>query len=57
MLDDQYPIILVDGLLLAETVRRLADASHGGDIGAFLAAVAAGYQDRIMNRRPEEILL
>jgi hypothetical protein len=56
VLDDQYPLVLIHGLRLAEEVLRLAFERHGSDVGAWLEAVDMTYPDRIQIRRPEEIL-
>jgi Restriction endonuclease AspBHI N-terminal/Restriction endonuclease len=55
-LDDQYPLVLIHGLRVAEEVLRLAFERHGADVTALLEAVDATYQDRLQLRRPEEIL-
>lgn len=57
VIDDQYPLVLVDGRTLAEQVHRMAAANHDGDLGALLDSVTAGYGTAITQRRPEEILL
>jgi hypothetical protein len=56
MIDDQYPIMLIDGRVLAEIVWRLAMESHGGDVKSFLAHTVSAYEDAVTVRRPEEIL-
>jgi hypothetical protein len=56
MVDDQYPIVLIGGRTLAESVWRLAMDEHGGDVGAYLSAATSHYESRISVRRPEEIL-
>ena len=57
VIDDQYPLILVDGKTLAEQVLRMAAADHDGDLDALLTSVTAGYNEAVTYRRPEEILL
>lgn len=57
LLMDEYPILLVDGRSLAEQVRLLASEVSGGDIDRFLKQILAGYDDVVVNRSPEEILL
>lgn len=57
VIEDQYPIILVHGRRLAEEV---AEAVHQGGfstVRSFLEYVDAQYEEMIMARRPEEILL
>ncbi|ADL45292.1 restriction endonuclease [Micromonospora aurantiaca ATCC 27029] len=56
MMDDQYPIVLIDGRRLAEEVRRMASDSHGGNLNTFLSELASGYEEAVTSRRPEEIL-
>jgi Restriction endonuclease len=56
VLDDQYPLVLIHGLRLAEEVLRLAFEWHGSDVAMLLEAVDATYEDRLQIRRPEEIL-
>lgn len=56
MNDDKYPIVLIDGRTLAETVRRLAMEGHGGDLKAFLAETTDEYRLSVSARQPEEVL-
>jgi len=56
IIDDQYPILLIGGGRLAEEVRRMALAAHGGDVAALLTEVLDSYPKAISSRRPEEIL-
>lgn len=56
MIEDQYPIVLIDGRRLAEEVRRIAIESHGGDTGAALEEASSGYAGAITSRRAEEVL-
>jgi hypothetical protein len=57
ILDDQYPILLLDGRRLAEEARRMAFESHGGDVNALLADVDRDYKTAVSARRPDEVLL
>ena len=57
VIDDQYPLILVDGRTLAEQVLRMAAADHDGSVDALLTSVTAEYDVAITYRRPDEILL
>jgi Restriction endonuclease AspBHI N-terminal/Restriction endonuclease len=57
ILDDQYPILLLDGRRLAEEARRMAFESHGGDVSALLADVDRDYKTAVSARRPDEVLL
>jgi hypothetical protein len=56
MNDDKYPIVLIDGRTLAETVRRLAMESHGGNLKSFLAETTDEYRLSVSARQPEEVL-
>jgi hypothetical protein len=56
IIDDQYPVVLIPGRVLAATVRRLAAASHDGDVQAVLDATVADYSGAVTHRRPEEVL-
>lgn len=56
MFEDQYPLVLISGRTLAETVRRMAMESYGGDLLTFLTTVCADYESSISLRRPEEVL-
>lgn len=56
VIDDEYPIVLVSGDLLAKEVIRLAELSYDGDVLAALAAASGGYESDVTHRRPEEIL-
>jgi Restriction endonuclease AspBHI N-terminal/Restriction endonuclease len=56
VMDDQYPLVLIDGRTLVDHAIRLAAESHGGDVDALLASVVDNYESAITYRRPEEIL-
>ena len=56
VIDDEYPLVLVDGKTLAEQVLRMAAADYDGDLNAVLTSVATEYEAAITHRRPEEIL-
>lgn len=57
MAEDQYPILLVNGMMLAEELRKMARDDHGGDLKVCLEHILNGHSSVITNRRPEEILL
>lgn len=57
VIDDQYPLILIDGKTLAEQVLRMAAEDHDGALDALLNSVTADYGVAITYRRPDEILL
>lgn len=54
--DDEYPIVLVPGRVLAAAVHALAEESHQGDVRALLALAMSEYEGAVTNRRPSEIL-
>ena len=56
VVDDQYPLVLIPGRVLAEQVIRMAVTDFGGDLEKLLASIAGGYGEAITQRRPEEIL-
>lgn len=56
IIDDQYPVVLISGGTLAATVRRMAQANHGGDLAALLQATLDQYGASITHRRPEEVI-
>lgn len=56
VIDDEYPIVLISALRLAESVLRLAAADHDGDVKALLEAVVEGYGLAVTHRRPDEVL-
>lgn len=55
--EDQYPIVLINGLDLVRELRQMARDDHGGDLQACLRHVLDSTATIITNRRPEEILL
>ncbi|MFE5080827.1 restriction endonuclease [Streptomyces mirabilis] len=57
MIEDQYPIVLINGSELVRELRAIARDDHGGDLTACVEHILAGQQTVITNRRPEEILL
>jgi hypothetical protein len=54
--EDQYPLITVNGLALAEEALRLQTESGFATLEEFLVSLEAEYSSLVMNRRPEEIL-
>jgi hypothetical protein len=55
--EDQYPLITVNGKELAAEVLRQQEVDGFGTVKEFLVSLEAEYQERISNRRPEDILL
>ena len=56
IIDDQYPVVLISGGTLAASVRKMAQANYGGDLGALLQSTIDGYGEAVTHRRPEEVL-
>jgi hypothetical protein len=56
VIDDQYPLVLIPGRVLAEQVAAMAAADYDDNLDALLAAVEEEYRKAITHRRPEEIL-
>lgn len=54
--EDQYPLITVNGLSLAEETLRLQTENGFATLGEFLISLEAEYLSMVTNRRPEEIL-
>lgn len=57
MVEDQYPIVLINGSALVHELRGMARDDHGGDLEACVEHILTGRETAITNRRPEEILL
>jgi hypothetical protein len=57
IVEDQYPISLVNGMKLVEELRSMARDDHGGNLAACIEHILDGRSTVITNRRPEEILL
>ncbi|MFI6466913.1 restriction endonuclease [Streptomyces sp. NPDC050538] len=57
MVEDQYPIVLINGSDLARELRSMARDDHGGDLEACIEQVVTQRETSVTNRRPEEILL
>jgi len=57
MVEDQYPIILINGMHVVSELRSLARDDHGGDLSACIEHVLSSRENTVTNRRPEEILL
>lgn len=57
VVDDEYPLVLVNGRVLAEQVIQLAAESYDADLSALLRWIADSYAGAVTHRRPEEILV
>lgn len=56
IIDDQYPVVLIPGGVLVESVRRLAAENYDGDVAALLQSTLDDYGTSVTHRRPEEVL-
>ena len=56
VVEDEYPIVLIHGQQVAETVLRLLFERGETDVAVFLAELDNGYEKRIQLRLPGEIL-
>ncbi|MDH3276193.1 MAG: hypothetical protein OEM64_12730 [Gammaproteobacteria bacterium] len=57
VIEDRYPIVLVHGRRVAEEVIKIVhDEDRFSNVESLLDELSAGYQDRIQQRQPEEIL-
>jgi hypothetical protein len=56
VMDDAYPIVLVNGLRLAEVVLELVYEQGFNSLLDFLESIDSKYEGKIQSRRPEEIL-
>jgi Restriction endonuclease AspBHI N-terminal/Restriction endonuclease len=56
VIEDRYPIVLINGRRLAEEVLGLLVESGSLDVEAFLSSVDATYGQNIVPRDPEELL-
>jgi hypothetical protein len=54
--EDQYPLITINGLALAEEALRLQVENGFATLEEFLISLEAEYSGMVTNRRPEEIL-
>lgn len=55
IIEDEYPILMVSGLLVAQQAVLLAEEA-GLSLERLLERIDAGYDERTASRRPEEIL-
>lgn len=57
IVEDRYPIVLINGLDLVTELRQMAWEDHGGDLTTCVEHLLDARSLEILNRRPEEILL
>ena len=56
ILEDEYPIMLVNGVKLAEVVLNILHEEGYDDLRQFLDKIDSSYASMVKNRRPEELL-
>ena len=56
ILEDEYPLMLVNGKKVAEVAQRLVQLEGHNDLQDLLDATDAEYLSRIQSRNPSEIL-
>ena len=56
VIEDEYPIVLINGAMVAEVVEELAH-EMGIDVADVLIYVDEQYDGMLSSRRPEELLL
>ncbi|MEV4067623.1 restriction endonuclease [Nonomuraea dietziae] len=57
MVEDQYPIILINGTDLVRELHGIARDDHRGDLSDCIDHILTNAHTVVTNRRPEEILL
>ena len=57
VIEDQYPIVLVDGYRLAKEVLKIVNARGHGGVDAYLEEVDSTYDESVQRRNAEEILM
>jgi hypothetical protein len=56
VLEDKYPVLLINGLLLAQEVLAIAHETGFPNIQSLLKKIDGGYESTVKQRDPEEIL-
>lgn len=56
VIEDEYPIILVNGLRLAQEVIESAHEQGCQDVTSFLIGIDESYESSVVHRNPEEVL-
>ncbi|MFD9595579.1 restriction endonuclease [Kitasatospora sp. NPDC059973] len=57
MVEDQYPVLLINGRDLLKELYEIAGKDHGGDLMSCVEDLLSSRSLEVLNRRPEEILL
>lgn len=56
VIEDRYPVLLINGRMLADEVRKLAQEGGHASVGEFLCHLDGRYEGMIAHRNPEEAL-
>jgi hypothetical protein len=56
VLEDKYPIVLVNGLRIAKEVDAAMHEAGVSNLNSFLDSIDATYDDQVMDRQPEELI-
>lgn len=56
IIEDEWPLMLINGAMVASTVRRLMIEQGVSDVAEFLQSLEDVYSTAILKRRPDEIL-
>ena len=56
VIEDKYPIMLINGLQLAEEARRLAYEAGFADFKMYLRDLDRRYEGMVAKRQPDEVL-
>ncbi|MFC8450609.1 restriction endonuclease [Kitasatospora sp. NPDC057223] len=57
MVEDQYPVVLINGQNLIKELREIAAKDHGGDLMGCVEDLLSSRSLDVLSRRPEEVLL
>ena len=57
VIEDAYPLLLINGREIAESVDRMMHSAGVTSLNEFLAEIDATYEHRVSGREPESILL
>jgi Restriction endonuclease AspBHI N-terminal/Restriction endonuclease len=57
IIEDRYPIMLINGRMLADEVRKLVQEGGHSSVADFLLHLDGRYESMVANRHPEEALL
>ena len=57
ILEDKYPLLLINGLIIANSVREIILADGYKSIDSYLCEIDSQYESQVRHRDPEEILM